>query len=646
MVTFQGPTRPTTDRKKFKETGSSNAKDSFQRAIDEAVEIVKQKIKDKEKKSSGSSGSRSSKNTPIFQGPVLPTTDSEQFKETGKVITKETFSSTPQNKLIKDLTTKDRFGRIKPTAGLISSQEKENERLRDQNIIQASIPRQFTSQKQIQSYNYSKQKAQERETDKILNTLEISPKKKTNAYINFENKLYNEYLRIQRKSVNLRTQKEMALIGIYGIGATGLGTIRKIPQAAWDTLVAFIRPDLLISGITKIAIDPEVRAQVNKQISDFGAKLQQGDPDAVSSLAAEIFGLKAANKIISETGKVASITKPVRILKEIKFTRSQPKELRPFIKQILKGARVQEGLTPNNLKGINKINFNEVQELNKIEAKALKKTLQETDSFVFGSLPSRTLSGGKTKLPKDVDLATKDIKKFQEKFIKNLPEKIRKNYIIGKEYIKKGNSKILDIKGYDRLRPDQTIFGTGRLPINSIVYSSQGKKILKTSGLKIPTQSLKTIEGIKITGFGEQTTRKALGTLQVILEKGVRRAKDPAAFIESLEIQLAGLQGKIPKSKFVNKYLLKTKAKDLENSIKILKSKEFKTLLEKKIPGISKEYPILDKIKNLSTADKNKITDKVKDKINKITKSKTKSKSKTIPKSKIPKSKIPKSKIP
>jgi len=407
--------------------------------------------------------------------------------------------------------------------------------------------------------------------------------------------------------------------------------------------------------------------------------------DPVKALTKAVLDLYGA-KIVFRVFKNTAIA---RVLKEAEFVGKLPKKTKPFVRSILKAGRFQERLSPKAIKTLKKINFNEVLELNATEARALKKVLQETDSFVFGSLPARTLSGGKTKLPKDVDLATRNIKDFLEKFKKNLPANIRKKYIIkGEKLYNPQGVGILDIKGFDRLRPNQSIFGTGQLPINKAIEKKgfavkikealtgkkiKGKKVLETQALTIPTQKLVKVEGIKLVGFGEQTQRKGLGTLQVILENNSKRAKDPAAFIEALELQLKALKGDIAKTSVLNplKISKKYSAKQLEDALKILKSKRFANFLNSKVPGLTKEYPIFKKIPDLDTAKLNKrirtkikkIKDKLKKKIGLDTKKKTKVKKKVtkkkvtkkkvtkkrpskLPKSKIPKSRIPKSKIP
>lgn len=309
-------------------------------------------------------------------------------------------------------------------------------------------------------------------------------------------------------------------------------------------------------------------------------------------------------------GTTAKFTKqsPVgRFVLEESFIRSQPKELQGAVRAIIKSSKVQEKINPKNIKSIKNVDFAEVKSLKPFEGIALKKALQETDSVVFGSLAGRTLSGKKTPLPKDVDLATADIAKFNKAFIDNLPPKIRSNYKLkGEKVIRVSDGEVLfDIKPLERLIPGRSIITRrGTLPLigKGIIFSKKPgsvlptfKKGLKFAKLEIPTQKLVKVEGIKLTGFGEQTTRKGLGTLQVLLEKNVRRAKDPQSFITSLQVQIESLKGRKPKTT-IGKLRLKSQIKSLENALKILRSKSFAKLLDSKVPQLTKEFPILTKI--------------------------------------------------
>lgn len=117
------------------------------------------------------------------------------------------------------------------------------------------------------------------------------------------------------------------------------------------------------------------------------------------------------------------------------------------------------------------------------------------------------------------------------------------------------------------------------------------KKVTAVGQLEFPTQKIVTVGGIKVIGFGEQTVRKALGTLSVLIEKSARRAKDPKSLLIALEVQRAALKSSKKLTPFK-----KRKLKILDDAIRLLKSKSFAKLLEKKVPGLTKEFPLVAKI--------------------------------------------------
>ncbi len=382
------------------------------------------------------------------------------------------------------------------------------------------------------------------------------------------------------------------------------------------------------------------------------------------------------NKALGLAGKGISRSPVGRFVQEEMFIRSQPKQIRGAVRKIIKGSKAQEKLNPTKIKLLKEPDFAKVKSLTKAEAKALTKTLQETDSVVFGSAASRTISRGKTPIPKDVDLATKSINLFNKKFIKNLPKKIRNKYVLkGQKIVRLTNKEaIMDVKPLSRLIPERNLItGKGRLPVVGFVKKITRKKgsilpkVTKKPGiskLTVPTQKIvKTKGGIRLTGFGEQTTRKGLGTLQVLIEKNFKRAKDPQSFLISLEVQLKALKKVKPKTPF-GRISKAGKVKSLDSAIKLLKSKSFARLLEKKVPGINKEFPMVAKISTskLKKINLNKVKKAVKKlakkkikpvtkakgkksiKRKKVTKKPTKKKIKTIPKKTFQKiqSKLPK----
>jgi len=309
---------------------------------------------------------------------------------------------------------------------------------------------------------------------------------------------------------------------------------------------------------------------------------------------AEYYTFGKTQKIIGYSAQNNPLSKYVR---EEVYIRRQPKAIQPYVRAIIKSADVQKKLNPFKLKEIKKVKFSEVKQLNKVEAKALQIALAKTDSVIFGSTAARTLSKGKTKLPKDVDLATTNVQKFNKEFIKALPDKLQKKYSIKKEAIKRADgTKILDVKPLERLIQQRGLLtGKGILPVsgfkNKFSLTKNGLKIKKVAvsdAYSVSTQKLQNVGGIKIVGFGEQTLRKGLGTIQVLVERNARRAKDPAGFVESLEIQIEGLRYNKP-------FNWKMKARKLSDAVNILTSKGFKQALNKKVPGLLKEFPILRK---------------------------------------------------
>jgi len=414
-------------------------------------------------------------------------------------------------------------------------------------------------------------------------------------------------------------------LGTLGVGRglKGVGDLVLHPKKSAKNIVEFSK-----------AVATQPRTVVRAVYQDFKI-----DPVGVF---AEYY---TYSKAISGTAKAVKKSPVGRYVQEELFIRSQPKKLQPSVRSIIKGSKAQEKLNPHKIKSIKKVDFAEVKTLTKAEAKAIGKTIQETDSVVFGSLASRTLSKKKTPIPKDVDLATKSMYSFNKAFIKNLPKKLQKNYKIkGQKIIRiKDSSAIMDVKPISRLIPEKSLL-TRKGQIPAVGYAKVLKKTKKsvlprfvkdkvTGKLKVPTQRIKKVKGIRMTGFGEQTTRKGLGTLQVLIEKNMRRAKDPQSFVIGLEVQLKSLK-KLPKT-----ISRTSKIKTISSSLKILKSKEFSKLLDKKVPTLTSKYPLLAKINKAKLKNVQKLP---KSKLNKLIEAKMPSKMPFLPKKPSIPSKIPK----
>jgi hypothetical protein len=312
----------------------------------------------------------------------------------------------------------------------------------------------------------------------------------------------------------------------------------------------------------------------------------------------------AFNKSLGAVGKIAKNSPVSNAIRTELFIKSYPKELQKYVRPIVKSAKAQKkvfGVKPKKTK----IDFAEVKELSKIEAKAVEKALKGTDSVLFGSLSARALTKKKTPVPKDVDLATANFNKFEDIFLKSIPKNKRGNYIIEGESIvrKTDGAKILDVKPLDRIYPDKTLLSSkSDLPVSGWGTTVKIKKTnlekrspieikkgVKIKYIGITTEKPVKVGGIKTVPLGEQVARKGLGTLQVLIERNARRSKDPQSFIMGLEIQLETL-------KKSNNILNRGKIKTLENAIKTLKSKEFEKVLNNKVPNLTKEFPLVTKI--------------------------------------------------
>ena len=425
-------------------------------------------------------------------------------------------------------------------------------------------------------------------------------------------------------AVEKRVFQQVAVLGALGVarGVLGVGETIKDPRQAAKNIISAARTPV-------------------KTIKAMGEEFTI-DPVGV---VAEYYSY---GKALNMAGKAVKRSPVGRWVREELFIAKQPKQIRPYVREIVKAAKVQKKINPYKVKGV-KPNFMEVKSLTRTDALALRKALQKTDSVVFGSQASRTLSRGRTPIPKDVDLATRNVAKFNAEFIKNVPRKLRSNYIVQGQKIyrkvlskskltdprgaiKRGNvyyDPIFDVKPLKRLIPERSILTKkGYIPVSGYVTKIvKGKKSILprlkkkaiSTAFEVPTQKLVKIDKIKFVGFGEQTTRKALGTLQTLIEKNVRRAKDPQSFIIGLEIQLKALKLKKPITR-IGKALNKRKITKLDNALKVLKSKKFADLLDKKVPGLTKEYPILNKLptKRLKRVNLKRVRSEVTKKVKKL----------------------------
>lgn len=313
------------------------------------------------------------------------------------------------------------------------------------------------------------------------------------------------------------------------------------------------------------------------------------------------------SKSIGLTGKTILKSPVSQFIKKELFIRTQPKNLQPIIRKILNASNIQKKINPFKLETLSKVDLFEIKSLSKIEAKALSKALVKTKSIVFGSSAARTLSKKLTPIPKDVDLAvTKNIANFKKAFISELPKSMRLNYKLkGQKLVRADGTALFDVKSLERLIPNRSkLTGKGQIPVSGFIWKLITKdkilpKLIKkaySSAYEVTTEKLVNVKGIKMIGFGEQTLRKALGTLQVLIEKNSRRAKDPQSLLIALEVQKATLKLEKQFKGKIGKALIDRKVNKLDSAIKLLKSKSFAKLLDSKVKGLTKEYPLVSKL--------------------------------------------------
>lgn len=264
-----------------------------------------------------------------------------------------------------------------------------------------------------------------------------------------------------------------------------------------------------------------------------------------------------------------------RFFEEPRFVSKVPKDLKKTTKVILETARLGEVAKPP----LRTIRFKEIKTLSPIEARAVKQTLLElgpSKTLVFGSAAGRA-AGLKT-IPKDIDIGVKSISEFK----KVLGRK-------SKELGIKSPSAKLDVKDIGRLTPERTLLGLGpgRLP----TPTPRG-----IPPVLIPTKKPKIVEGIKITAFGEQLQRKGLGSLQVVLEKSPRRAKDPAAFVESLKLAKVTIE-KVKPLTPIGLVIQRRRVKKLGKGIEFLESPSFRKTLKATQPAALGKFPKLPRVK-------------------------------------------------
>lgn len=336
-------------------------------------------------------------------------------------------------------------------------------------------------------------------------------------------------------------------------------------------------------------------------LTELGSELKKNPVGTLTELY-------ASGKVIHEVSKPLKYTAPVEKIRREIFIAKQPVELRPITRAILESEKAQRGVTPVDINTLKGVNLYDIKNLKGVEPKLFEKTIRETGGITFGSKAARVLSGGETRLPKDIDVAVKDVKSFNVKFVKSLPKNLREQFVIKNQKILRASDKttLADVKPLERLRPDKSLLtGVGSLPIagfsDKITLFAEGKPTLSfksklVQGLyDIPTQRIKTVEGLKFVSFSEQTSRKALGSLQYLIEKNIKREKDLPDYVSYLKIQekaMTKTEGLNPKSlKF--KKLIRSIEKE-SKKVKVTSSKisNLERISESRLPSSRLPYAL------------------------------------------------------
>ena len=454
--------------------------------------------------------------------------------------------------------------------------------LKDVSVLQRKIQKLNNQLKSLKSV-----KAVGKAQKEVLKRISLTSKKLSDLTKKQGDILFGRTKESKRK----RIEPEKVLLGAAALAALGVAS----------GALAFTR--LVVSPVKFTKEQINALRPKNISLTVRGLK-QQWRINPIGMVAEFI----TFSKLLGLSGRLITRSPVGQFVRRELFIKAQPKELQPFIRSILKSSRVQAKINPFNVKTIKKVDFMEIKTLTKIEANALAKTVADTNSTLFGTIATRTLGRKRTPIPKDVDIATSNVKAFSRQFLKELPVKLRKNYNInakGKLIRKADGNRLYDIKSIDRLIPQRSLLTRkGLLPISGFVkfigrpkrtlIPKIGKKVSQVA-TEIPTQRIIKVGGIKLVGFGEQTVRKALGTIEVLIRKNVRRAKDPQGFVINLKVQLDALKRLKPKT-LVGKLRNKSRIKTLTNTIRLLTSKSFLKILESKIPSINQKFPLLSKI--------------------------------------------------
>ncbi len=360
------------------------------------------------------------------------------------------------------------------------------------------------------------------------------------------------------RSRTFRLQKTFGIGPIGTVAGFGVGFVRG---AVIDPLLFGKRLVTQPVTTTKAVVSGLTPTGIRAAGERVGGRLRRGDISALGEITGAVVGPTLILKGVSRT--------PVgRIIREEAFILKAPKGTERLVtREVLKGGKAAErirefkGVTPS-LEELKKVTT-----LTPSQVKTVVRVAKEEEAIIFGSAAQRVLTRT-GKIPKDIDIAVSDPARFKTRLGPRLARKLDVKPIIGRVGAEAERGLI---------RGQLPVVGAR--PVLGIEVKLPREQAVFVGGLEpltIPTRRLIRVEGIRFTTFGEQLQRKGLGTLQA-LGGEVRRAKDPASFVQSLRLAETQLTGR--------------RRARVERAIERLTTPRVQRVFDRPIVGVSARQP-------------------------------------------------------
>lgn len=366
----------------------------------------------------------------------------------------------------------------------------------------------------------------------------------------------------QERDIRARQEKGVLRVKTFvkrvpGLGGTGrvssfargaaVGALSFVPTVVGETIIAGKKAGLAAGGLV---FEPSARKAIGSELFRTAKAVPSAVVTGIKQIrGAERIGVAAGAAIVPGAGFKTGVE---RAIARRALVKSVPAVERPFVKEITSAIQVQRKVKPTVAPQPSKV-F-QTTGLKPSEVSKVIGVVKKEKGVVFGSAASSIATGGRTKLPKDIDIAVPSSRLSATK------RQLRGTDVDVKPIVTTGTE-----RGLIR----------GELPVPGAPRALGGL----VEPFSVRTQRVLKEQGVRFTSFAEQTTRKGLGTLQVLLEREGRRAKDPVSFVESLKLQ----------QKFATERGKVRTAEKLGKSIKTLTSPQFQKILESKTPAIRRQ---------------------------------------------------------